>query len=84
MQRSASSPSRLYCSSFAVSVLNFTTSPNSGVKFLGGFLRSESRFFALFSLAVRRFLGFLFFFLPSSPTDRRSTEIGCHRSGTSN
>ena len=40
-QRSASSPSRLYCPSFLVSVLNFATSPNSGVKLLGGFLRSE-------------------------------------------
>ena len=30
---------------FFVSVLNFATSPNSGVKFLGGFLRSEKTIF---------------------------------------
>ena len=30
---------------FSVSVLNFATSPNSGVKFLGGFLRSEKTIF---------------------------------------
>ena len=34
--RSTSSPSRLCCSSFSVSVLNFATSPNSGKKFFGG------------------------------------------------
>ena len=35
-QRSTSSPSRLCCPSFSVGVLNFATSPNSGVKiFLG-------------------------------------------------
>ena len=38
----------------------FTTSPNSGVKFFGGFLRSEKRFLCLFLLAVRLFLGFVF------------------------
>ena len=45
-----------------MSVLNFATSPNSGVKFYGGFLRSEKRFFAIFLLAVRRFLSFVLFF----------------------
>ena len=40
-QRSTSSASRLCCSSFSVSVLNFATSPNSGQKFFLGVLRSE-------------------------------------------
>ena len=40
-QRSTSSSSRLCCSSFSVSVLNFATSPNSGVEFFLGFFRSE-------------------------------------------
>ena len=43
-----SSPLRLCCCSFSVSVLNFETSPNSGVK----------KVFPLFFLAVRLFLGF--------------------------
>ena len=49
MQRSTSSPSRLCCSAFSVSVLNFfLTSPNSGVKCFWGFLRSEKIDFALY------------------------------------
>ena len=65
-QRSTSSPSRLFCSSFSVSVLNFATSPNSGVKFFGGFLRSDKsilRFF-FFWLCVF-FLVFWFLLLRS-------------------
>ena len=63
-QRSTSPPSRLCCSSFSVSVLNFPTSPNSGVKFLWRFLRSEKSIlrFIFFSLCVF-FLVFSFLLL---------------------
>ena len=63
MQRSASSPSRLYCSSFFVSVLNFATSPNSGVNFLGGFLRSEKTIFRFSFSGCASFSWFFIFLL---------------------
>ena len=62
-QRSASSPSRLYCSSFLVSVLNFVTSPNSGVKVLGGFLRSEKTIFRFISSGGASFSWYFIFLL---------------------
>ena len=72
-QRSASSPSRLYCSSFLVSVLNFATSPNSGVKLLGGFLRSEKTFFRFISSGGASFSWFCIFLL------LRSRDASHHR-----
>ena len=68
-QRSSSSPSRLCCSSFPVSVLNFATSPNSSVKFLWGFLRSERSIlrFIFFWLCV---LFLVFYFLLLRSRDR--------------
>ena len=63
MQRSASSPSRLYCSSFFVSVLNFATSPNSSVKFFGGFLRSEKTIFRFIFSGGASFSWFFIFLL---------------------
>ena len=62
-QRSASSPSRLYCSSPFVSALNFATSPNSGVKFLGGFLRSEKTIFRFIFSGCATFSWFFFLLL---------------------
>ena len=47
---------------FSVSVLPFSTSPNSGVKVGRGFLRSENTILPFFLLAVSLFLGFLTFF----------------------
>ena len=65
-QRSVSSPSRLYCSSFSVSVLYFATSPNSGVKLLGGFLRSEKTIFRFISAGGASFSrNFIFLLLRS-------------------
>ena len=46
-----------------MSVLNFATSPNSGVKFLGGVSEVGKDDFSLFFLlVVRRFLSFVLFF----------------------
>ena len=59
---SFSASQRLYCSSVLVSVLNFATSPNSGVKLLGGFLRSEKTIFRFISSGGASFSLFFFFF----------------------
>ena len=73
-QRSAPSPSRLYCSSFLVSVLNFATSPNSGVKLLGGFLRSEKTIFRFISSGGA---SFSWFFFSSAAIARRQPLTCC-------
>ena len=65
-QRSALSPLRLYCSSFLASVLNFATSPNRGVKLLGGFLRSEKTIFRFISSGGASFSWYSIFLLLQS------------------
>ena len=45
---------------FSVSVLSFSTSPNSGVKICGGFLRSENTIFRIIFAGCPPFLVFLF------------------------
>ena len=82
-QRSASSPSRLYCSSFLVSVLNFATSPNSGVKLLGGFLRSEKTIFRFISSGGASFSWFFIFLLLRSrdPAIARPWGADCNDEG---
>ena len=54
---------------FFVSVLNFATSPNSGVKFLGGFLRSEKTIFRFIFSGGASFSWFCIFLLLPSPDD---------------
>ena len=75
-QRSTSSPSRLCCASFSVSVLNFATSPNSGVKFFWGFLSSGK--------SILRFIfsGYVFFlvFFSSAAIARRLIFLSTRRS----
>ena len=75
-QRSTLSPSRPCCSSFSVSVLNFATSPNSGVKYFWGFLRSEKFILGFFFLVVYLFLGFF----SSATIARRSIFLSTRRS----
>ena len=77
-QRTASSPSRLYCSSFVASVLNFATSPNSGVKFLGGFLRSEKTIFRFFLSGCASFSWFFFLLLRARGLSQRGHRGGDH------
>ena len=60
--------SQLYCSSVFVSVLNFATSPNSGVKLLGGFLRSEK---TIFRFVFSGCASFCWFFFSSAAIARR-------------
>ena len=48
---------------FFVLVLNFATSPNSGVKFLGGFLRSEKTIFSFFFSGGASFSWYFIFLL---------------------
>ena len=69
-QRSTSSPSRLCCSSFSVSVSNFATSPNSGVKFLGGFLRSDKSILRFIFSGCASFCWFFLFFCCDRATRR--------------
>ena len=67
-QRSTSSPSRLCCSSFSVSVLNFATSPNSGVKLFWGFLRSEKSILRFIFSGCAFFSWFFIFFCDDCAT----------------
>ena len=48
---------------FFVGVLNFATSPNSGVKFFGGFLRSGKKIFRFFFSGGASFSWFFIFLL---------------------
>ena len=71
-QRSTSSPLRLCCSSFSVSVPNFATSPNSGGKFFGGFLRSEKSILRFIFSGCASFSSFFFLLLRSRDARARS------------
>ena len=61
---------------FFVSVLNFATSPNSGVKFLGGFLRSERTIFRFIFSGCASFSWFFIFLLLRS-RDTPNTHMLC-------
>ena len=58
-----------------VSVLNFGTSPNSGVKLLGGFLRSEKTIFRFIFSACASFSWFFFFFCCDRAGKAKSVSI---------
>ena len=64
---------------FLVSVLNFVTSPNSGVKLLGGFLRSEKTIFRFVSSGgASSSCYFLFPLLPSRDDEGPHTPAFLH------
>ena len=65
-----------------MSVLNFATSPNSGVKFLGLFLRSEKTIFRLFLSGCASFSWFFFLQLRARVRSGRWTFLTHHRSTT--
>ena len=69
-QRSTSSPLRLCCSAVSVCVLNFATSPNSGVKCFWGFLRSEKSILRFIFSGCASFSRFLYFLLLRSRGSR--------------
>ena len=59
---------------FSVSVLNFATSPNSGVKFFWGFLRSEKSILRFIFSGCASFSWFFFLLLRSSDADNLSQQ----------